>query len=451
MTQRHSNPLRSHKSVDLNPAGQFDRDPSAPRSDSKRRTLLLLFSIAFVTRATWGIIAFFRVGAEQLEFPDEQQYWLIASSFAHGQGLRDELGFVAGRMPLYPMLLSTFAFLPHALLWAKALHWIIGALAAPLTFLLGSRLVNRRAGALAGLLVALDPFLVFTSSLLLTETFFTSAQLALLLALARILLGPPRAHDSDSHPDQAAGGPFTRGIVVGLFSALCVYVRESSIGLVALLLLASLLLVRNRRVTAGVCIAAVTVMIALLPWAIRNERITGRMCWLTFRGGISLYDGVREGATGASDLADVKQMPAVRDLTEPQWDDYFRRQACQLIRDDPPRVLRLSLTKIARMWNPIPNVDAYRSPAVRTIAAAWNLPLFLGAILGLATWSWLNQGKPWTRAALLLLPILYFTLLHGLFVGSIRYRLPVLPLVAILAAHGISVILERFRVARAGR
>jgi len=43
----------------------------------------------------------------------------------------------------------------------------------------------------------------------------------------------------------------------------------------------------------------------------------------------------------------------------------------------------------------------------------------------------------------LLLPAIYFTLLHMLFVGSVRYRLPAMPMIVVLSAVGIASLLTK--------
>jgi hypothetical protein len=47
---------------------------------------------------------------------------------------------------------------------------------------------------------------------------------------------------------------------------------------------------------------------------------------------------------------------------------------------------------------------------------------------------WLVPGKV---APVLWIPILYFTALHALFLGSVRYRAPLMPIVCIFAAAAI--------------
>ena len=69
-----------------------------------------MFLVALSLRAGWGTYRLAQADdPSALEFPDEQQYWDMAASLMAGEGLKDELGFRATRMPLYPTLLAAWA------------------------------------------------------------------------------------------------------------------------------------------------------------------------------------------------------------------------------------------------------------------------------------------------------------------------------------------------------
>ena len=138
----------------------------------------------------------------------------MATAFAAGEGLPDELGFQATRMPLFPVYLSFFTGLPYGIMAARMSLWLIGAVAAVLTVGLGSRLVDRRVGLWAGLIVALDPFLVSTSSLLLTETVFVAILTGVWLRLLRPVRGCPTS--------------IPRWRAIGSLAAVGVYTAEAS-------------------------------------------------------------------------------------------------------------------------------------------------------------------------------------------------------------------------------
>ncbi len=391
------------------------------------RDFVLIFIIALIARAGFGIVRLQRsADPAALEFPDEHQYWFMAKSMANGQGLRDEMGFRATRMPLYPAFLSPLANVQNSVVIAKAAHWIIGALAAPGLLAIALAFTERRVALLAGLLVALDPFLIFFSSLLLTETFAITALILLWFCLARTII-------------QTERNKFARWLGIGVMAALCVYLRESNLGLVVVAILFTMAMRKyERRAVLGGALALLCVLLSLVPWAARNRAVIGEWCWLTTRAGISLYDGVRPEATGASDLGSVQRAGVAADLSETQWNEHFQRQAWAAIRQDPARITQLAGRKLVRMWNPFPNVDTYRSRSIRLVSAMWTVPLFVLAIVGAVRLIFQHGRSGWAVVLFLLLPAIYFSLVHSLYIGSVRYRLPAMPMIALLAAMAFS-------------
>ena len=60
-------------------------------------------------------------------------------------------------------------------------------------------------------------------------------------------------------------------------------------------------------------------------------------------------------------------------------------------------------------------------------------------------WRW--RHVVWT-CGVLLLPVLLTTLLHMLFVGSVRYRVPVMPMVMVLSAAGVAALIRALSTRR---
>lgn len=404
---------------------------------------LILFVLAVSVRVGWVV---FRFGSseqsEVLAYPDEEAYWEAALSLAAEQGLVDEFGFRATYMPAYPAFLSIYAGCQLPLLWARIGQALFAALVAPAALMLAwqwcrpaSLAVQRGTIApLAGIIVALDPFLVFFSGLLLTEALFAATLVATMACVMAII-------DRTRHPS------IRDALLGGGLGWLCIMLRPSAVFLVAMLPAVVVLWRRfeRRSLVAGALLAAVPVA-GLFPWALRNHQILGQWCWLTTRGGISLYDGVRPGATGESDLARTKTIPELQELNEVEWNGYFKAEAWKAIREDPGRLVRLMGTKFVRTWNLVPNLAAYRGGPVAWLSGVWMAIVLVLATAGFAV----TVGRPSrvdreqssggarTAAALfLLLPVVVFTLLHMVFVGSVRYRVPVMPFICVLAATGV--------------
>ncbi|RME37163.1 MAG: hypothetical protein D6788_10070, partial [Planctomycetota bacterium] len=287
-----------------------------------------------------------------------------------------------------------------------------------------------RVGMMAACLTAVDPFLVFFSSLLLTETLYVTLLTAVWWGLMLMLRRPQRAV-------RIAWG-------VGIAAAVTVYTRESGLVLIlagtAFLILASRF---HRRIVAGAVLIVLIVVLSLVPWAWRNARVVGGPVWLTTRAGISLYDGVRPDADGSSDLGAIKQMPAVRELSETEWNRYFLRASLDLLRKDPGRIVRLIPVKLARTWNVVPNVAGYRSVSMMLLSAVWTVPMFGLSLIGVV-WCGLRKRNGARTVFFLGFPALIISLLHCVFVGSVRYRLGAMPMLSVLAAVAALRLYDRF-------
>jgi hypothetical protein len=107
-------------------------------------------------------------------------------------------------------------------------------------------------------------------------------------------------------------------------------------------------------------------------------------------------------------------------------------------------VLRLAGVKFVRFWNPLPNFAELRQHRTAWIGAAYTLLVGLAATAALLCAARPRRSDQTVRAAdtdsarrfqaFMWLPILYFTLLHMLYIGSVRYRVPLMPLLSLAAA-----------------
>lgn len=392
------------------------------------RVFVLVTVAGIMTRL--GVVWLSAVGLEpKPALPDEIQYWEMARSLAAGSGLRDELGLRATRMPLYPMFLALFVDLPGGRVWALAIQAAAGALACGCSAVLGFRVapahLKTHVALISGLLAACDPFLVYFCSLVLTEGLFTAA-LCAFVAVSWPTRNPGRA------------GGLLRWLASGALFAICVYLRPAAVGLLAAWCV--FVIVRHRLDRVAILGAGslwLALIVLLSPWGARNRTVTGEWVWLTTNMGISLYDGVHAQADGASNLATIKHV----DLPEIARDAHFRAESWRIIRSEPLRVLRLAGAKFSRTWNLWPNAEGYQSGWMKFVAGTWTI-LVLGSALAGAVLLRKDRGT----VLGLLMPALYFTALHVLFVGSIRYRLPTMPMIEVLSALGLAGLLARLRI-----
>ena len=200
---------------------------------------------------------------------------------------------------------------------------------------------------------------------------------------------------------------------------------------------------RARHLGVGAMVLAGLVA-AMIPWWVRNARLTGHFVPTTLQVGASLYDGLNAHATGASDMTWSDQATARFVASErarsagpeeahcaPEYrlDRHLRAESLGWARAHPGRAAQLAAIKLARLWNFWPNEADFSAWHIRLAVFMTYVPVMVLAIIG--AWATIHRGWPYV---LCWLPAVYFTLLHMVFVSSIRYRQPAMLTLMVLAA-----------------
>ncbi len=269
----------------------------------------------------------------------------------------------------------------------------------------------------------LEPFSFVLSVIPLSETAFTFFFLAFVHAFCRW-------HDRPTI--------FKAGLL-GLWAALAIYVRPSvlAVWLVAWIvaIVSSLLRQTDRAqwMTQAV-VALAAFVLTMSPWWIRNDRVLGAFVPTTTNVGESLYDGWNPRADGSSNFW-FKGDETTRAMGEIEQDRHWRNEAIAWAKENPGRVSKLAVMKFLRFWSPIPNESRFRQPLWLVATAGTTLPIYLLAILG---W-WSARPMPLRLLAYYsLIPIVTFCLLHLIFVSSVRYRVPIMPIFALWAGVALA-------------
>ena len=373
------------------------------------------------------------------------------------------------RTPLYSLFIAgVHRVSGGSNLWLLVLQNLLG-LGAPLAaYLLGRRLWGRRVGLGAALLLGLCPTSYISALLVTTETLFT-----LLLMLA-LLAG-----------DSLARGAFTsrrQALALGLLLALATLTRPVSYYLLGPWLV--WLVWGGRKLGQSWAGLAFTALCVLLPWLVlvggwqvRNQALTGSSQF----SHIQAINALRYRAAGVEALrlgisleeararlvrqALASQPPG---LSEAQSYEHQQRVAMGVMADHPWLVARVTLTGLAKAaFYPL-NVTIFdffggssgehgplgdlgslspgewwqrwvgQHPGV--LAATLAGLLYLGLIWAGAARG-LGQGlgpasQPWTQGLLLLTAVYLLLVSAGPEAGA-RFRVPVMPILALYAARGL--------------
>jgi 4-amino-4-deoxy-L-arabinose transferase-like glycosyltransferase len=406
--------------------------PAMTRLTSKRATWLAILALALVLRlaaAAWWQSRL--PPGRHFFFGDSDAYWQLGRAIARGDDYQLTPETRVLRAPGYPILLAGVFVIrgdDAPVMAGRVLGALLGTIAVGIAGWWASTLFDARAGLWAGWITALYPGAVSMGSFILTEAPFTPLMLAHLA-----LWGMAWRATS---VQQAS----TWGAGAGIAAAMATLVRPSWILFAPLALVLALVFDsrRVRQLAIAVTMAA-TFALCMLPWWIRNARVTGRFVPTTLQVGASLYDGINPRATGASDMSFVPGFTAAEhagDATAPA-DEIFeyrldRRlfdEAVAWARANPARVTELAWIKFTRIWNVWPNEPSLRSWPLRLTIAATYVPLLCLGLVG--AWRYSRWGWPYVLAWL---PAVYITLLHVVFVSSIRYREPPMMALIVLAA-----------------
>jgi 4-amino-4-deoxy-L-arabinose transferase-like glycosyltransferase len=396
------------------------------------KVLRAIFILALLLRVAWSL-HLQRDPAGLSNLPDQVEYFSLGQNVLHHRTLffydpRFYQAIYAYRMPGYPIFISLCGGSVFVVRIAQA---IIDSASIFAVFLVARRFWSVRAALIAAAFVAINPFLIYFSGLILSETLCT----AMILWGAALCLSLRANKDSiftspgTPEKGKTMQNPRRRGwenILGPILLALSVLVRPSGLFLPVILPLFSGL----RR---GFALVGLLLLIMLLSlWAWRNDAILGKWIWITTNGGITQYDGFNPQATGASDQRFVAQMPYLQQLDEVERNNYLAGLTRHYIREHPGRIVPLALAKLARTFSPIPLSEQFSRPIYLAIAAAYSVPIFLLAIVQLIR----GRGGWRVKMFLLCVPI-YFAVVHAFSVGSLRYRLPAEPFIAILAAGAV--------------
>jgi 4-amino-4-deoxy-L-arabinose transferase-like glycosyltransferase len=384
--------------------------------------LVFLLAFSLAVRLGWAGMQSGGDRASLARLPDQLEYYDLAASLASDNGLRfhdERFGqdVVAYRTPGYPVFLAATG--PNVRV-ARIVQAVIDASTVLAAYLLARRWLGQGPSLFAAAMVGVNPFLIYFSGLLLTETLFTA-----LLAWGVVGL--------TSLPRRDGGGAGAwAGLIAGAAClAIAAIVRPSALPLaIALPLVMPNARWRTRLGTLGVTVLFLAALFG--PWAARNQRLLGRPILATTNGGITLYDGFNPVATGASDQSFVARMPELREMSEVERSDYLERLGWRFIRERPGAAVRLAVSKLARTWSPIPLSAEFGQPVYRAVAMLYAVPLYVLVVVGL----WRRQ-LPWPAVLLLVMPAVYFSAVHMMSVGSLRYRVPVEPLLCVFAGAAI--------------
>ncbi|MEZ4669400.1 MAG: glycosyltransferase family 39 protein [Anaerolineae bacterium] len=441
--------------------------------------LLIAISVRLVIFAIFPLFRFEQTGAIHGSdaYDAYAQNLLSTGIYGREAGVADAL-----IPPLYSYALAgVYSILGRGGLQVALFHTVLDSISIICLYHIGKRLLSNGAtvGALAGLLYALYPYLVFQNLTVIDTPFFMT--LLYLFVLLMVLLRERQQLDRGTWGLAAAGG-----LVLGLG----MLTRPILPPLAVLMALWFLFRLNLLQTILRLLPVAVVSLAILGIWIVRNNGVYNAFVPMTTTSGANFWQGnspytiayFRAGYDVQWTSPDVGQIKAT-DPRSREADSERFALALQFLRDNPDKIPELLWVKFLVYWsidiaprlNPtegtLPRVD-YKGNVIPETDPQGNLqlgqlppgdpvgeystPLFdqIGRPIHILYWgSLLLLGllgmaftlQQWRDVSALWFVQISMTIVYLIFHPSTRYRVPTDPLLFLFSAYALTFIAARWR------
>ena len=403
---------------------------SAPGTSPFRRAARAAFSPAgLIVTAFLLRLAFILQMGNRFYFADTAEYEAAAMNLLHGH----LPGGNSPRAPLFPLLMAigfTLGGLKNYTM-CRLLQLVLGTALVVTTGRIARRLGGAGAERLALLGAAWAPTLVFTTGMLYPTTLYA----ILLTGIVAIAL-------------QLAEEPtLARGALLGVLIPLG-WVTDQVIVAPLAVVLAWLLTQRARAVAGSaraLLIAGIVAISLITPYLIVQREAYGHKAVFMQKAQFVLYWSRSDHAMDADRRVHV---PA--DSTwKPLPTKAFLAQEWHLIKAQPADYAHDVMWEFLHFFKPMPDRvqthNRYNQSSILLLGAIYFLPVLLFSLVGALA----GNGRRRARV-LLVLVVLATAGFYSLFFTQTRYRIPIEPLMIVLAALGLQRLFPRLSGILAG-
>ncbi|MCP4704789.1 MAG: hypothetical protein GY865_09285 [candidate division Zixibacteria bacterium] len=368
-------------------------------------------------------------------------YWAL--SIADGDILGQEPFF---RAPLYIYLLGgLYSIFGGSILIARIFGFIIGILSVYITGQIAFKLFGKISAILAALIHAIYPIAIYFESELLVDSLFTFLfELSILCLLKTI-------------ETKALKWYGLTGLIIGLAAL----TKPTILALLPVYIIWIFINTKNLKQSLLHSIILIgSLILIILPVTVRNLIVADDFVLISSSGGINFYIGNNASADGSTasmpsplghnwqikDINYIAENESNRELKASEISNFWFNKSFDWIIDNKIEFFKLYLYKLGLSFNNLEisnnrdlNIFFNNNPVLRLN------PINFAFILALVSISifFLRINRKWNRQILfVIIMITLYLLLISLFFINARYRLPVIPLLIILASYGLSNLLS---------
>lgn len=386
---------------------------------------------------------------------DEGVYHYIAQNLAfHNTFVLNEPKFepwreeiYGAKPPLYPFFIAGIYKLISSADYkvVELVQVLLSALTGILIYLIGKELASKKVGIIALIIYSFFLETAFMSVLLLSENIYW-----LLLSLYVYLLIRMKKDNYNS------------GIFIGIISGLLILVRPASVTFILPVLIWYLWKNLNFKTVVNAVAIVFFSVLTILPWTIRNYNVYKQFVFIYTDGGINVWMGNHEGASGGYKVVkadDPNQKPVLQTsgvMQEIERDTFYYNKAKEFTLSHPLQAIDLAVVKVfntfslyrrvAVVWtinaaktnNPLrPPIKSFNTVLEFVVSYQYALIILLSG-LGLF---YLYYKKLFTASFVLILILLLSHLISIAITHSeFRYIMQLYPLIIPLAAVGVYIM-----------
>jgi len=413
-----------------------------------RRVLTLAVLVGFGLRLWWVLYT----ARTPLGLHDPYFYLDYGRRLSQGGGYRLANGEPTAYYPIgYPAILAAWFRLMQFTPLAN--HWIVNTAALNLIFststvalvgVLGRRLLGAWVGAVAAVIVALFPSLIFHTATILTETTFNFVFVLALVVLCW-------------RPWTTTFPSWKRLVVFALLLGLSIEIRPIALLVVPMVGIAMWRVSDRRQALVRFGAVVALVIAVMIPWTVRNQVVMKAFLPIGTTTGDNLCIGNHPGAQGHFAFPDWcfghdPQVP--RPAFETLRNTELTNRSLDWIASHPLDQLRLVVQRTFYTFqhdhDAVPAVQSYGDdpfiPPVNATVLSNLADAYFFAVLGLTALAlpfFANRRDP--RRLLLLLSIVAVAVSPWAFFGDSRFHIPVNVLVPVPAALTIVLVGRRWR------
>lgn len=384
----------------------------------KTKLLYIIVAVGFIIRLIFCLITPTKMDL------DPQYYYDTALNLAQGKGFID--------LPLKPPFYSIFLsflfkiFTPNILI-IQIVQCFIDSITVFLVYLICKKVfISEGIGIISCTITALDPFLIYFTNEVLTETL--SVFFVVIISYLLILT----INNQNN---------LLLNVLVGVFIGLSILTRGNFAGYLGFVFLCGVMysiLTKNFSfVFKSLTVTFIMAILVVSLWLYRNYRVYGEIV-LAYQRGV-LWQGLNPNfaTENGNKIWDKLAEQEIQGMNIVEQDRYLWKKGWEYIKQNPKKFIYVYLKKILKFWRPIPYYGYSRKEKI--ISFLFFTPIltlfFLGMFLTLK-----HAYKLWPLYCF----ILNFNFFTALMWVQLRYRVPIHPLLHIFAGYSLWWIYNNF-------